>query len=224
MAHSRATSRYLRTAGVPTTYGFGLPGACAASRGRLTFDPSQSVWFDRMMSAPAWRVMSSNRRADCTCASRDARSALRPVPPHSAARWGFPLSRHGDEHGERARRVAGCHVERDRRVAERECLAVGRDHVAGRLGAAEPIDDLPVRRRHDDARLVALLQELRAAVMVGMRMGDDGVADRGWIEPQRLQPAGHLVLDRVVEERVDQDDPLRRRHRPRGVLAICPTK
>ena len=122
---------------------------------------------------------------------------------------------------QRARRVAGCDVERDRRVAERERLAVGGDHVAGRPGPAESIDYVPVGPGHDDARLVALLEELRAAVMVGMRVGDDGVADRRRIEPELLQPAGDLFFDGVVEERVDHDDPRRRGDRPRGVLGLA---
>ena len=88
------------------------------------------------------------------------------------------------------------------------CLAVGRDHVTRRLRAGESIDDVPVRCGHHDRASVAILKELRAAVVIGMRMGDDGVADRRRIEPQLLQPAGDFFFDGVVEERVDQDDAL----------------
>ena len=50
-------------------------------------------------------------------------------------------------------------------------------------------------------------------------MGDDGVSDRGRVETQLLQPAGDFFFDGIVEERIDQDDAVRRRHGPRGVLA-----
>src|SRR5688572_32670299 len=58
-------------------------------------------------------------------------------------------------------------------------------------------------------------------MVIGMRMRDDGVADRRRIEPELLQPTGDLVFDRVVEQRVDQDDALRRRHSPCGVFALA---
>src|SRR5215510_11923276 len=64
VAHSSAIFRYLRTLSLPTTYGFELPDARFASSGRLILDLSQSVWLERMISAPAGRTMSLNRCAD----------------------------------------------------------------------------------------------------------------------------------------------------------------
>src|SRR5262245_58873961 len=64
VAHSSAIFRYLRTLSLPTTYGFELPDARFASSGRLILDLYQSVWLERMISAPAGRTMSLNRCAD----------------------------------------------------------------------------------------------------------------------------------------------------------------
>ena len=116
VAHSSATFRYFRTASVPTTYGFELPAARFARRGRLTFEPSQSVWFDRMMSAPACCTMSSNRCADRTYTSRiPVRVEPGPAPERREVRR--TVLADGNDHRERARRVTGRDVERHRRVA-----------------------------------------------------------------------------------------------------------
>jgi hypothetical protein len=58
-------------------------------------------------------------------------------------------------------------------------------------------------------------------MVVRMRMRDHGVADGGRVEPQFLQPADNFVFDGIVEQGVDQDDALRRRHRPGGVFALA---
>ena len=63
---------------------------------------------------------------------------------------------------------------------------------ARRLRAIQSINRVPVRRGHDHARAVTILEELRASMVIGMRMRDDGVADRRPIEAQLLQPTGDL--------------------------------
>ena len=55
-------------------------------------------------------------------------------------------------------------------------------------------------------RAERVLQELRAARVIAVAVADDHVLDLRRIEPELLQPADHFVLDRVVEDRVDEDD------------------
>src|SRR5665213_248333 len=56
--------------------------------------------------------------------------------------------------------------------------------------------------------------------MISMAVADDGVFDRRGIEAERAQSADHFVFDRVVEDRVDEDDALGRRDRPDRVLGL----
>src|SRR5262245_60530558 len=56
--------------------------------------------------------------------------------------------------------------------------------------------------------------------MVVVTMADDDVLDRSGIKPHLLQAVRHFVLDRVVEDRVEDDDAVRGRERPRGVLRL----
>ena len=72
--------------------------------------------------------------------------------------------------------------------------------------------------RHHHLRAVAFLQELRAAGVIQMGMADDDVLDVGRVEADRRQSVHDLVLDRVIEDRVDEDDAVRRRHRPGRVF------
>src|SRR5579885_2799682 len=63
VAHSSATLRKFSTLAFPTTYGFGVIGPLV-SIGRLILDRYQSVWLERITSAPACRAISRNRSAD----------------------------------------------------------------------------------------------------------------------------------------------------------------
>src|SRR5262249_10704149 len=73
-------------------------------------------------------------------------------------------------------------VQRQRRVADCGFLAVGGHHVALWFGAIASIQHIPVPCGHDDARAVSILQELCAAVVIGVSMSDDGVFDIGRVE------------------------------------------
>src|SRR3954467_6572944 len=57
--------------------------------------------------------------------------------------------------------------------------------------------------------------------MIRMRMRDDGVLDVGWIESQLLHAFGDLIFDGIVKDGVDDDDALRCRDRPHGVLGLA---
>ena len=126
---------------------------------------------------------------------------------------------HRHERGDGAFGVAGGQVERHRRVTQRQPVPVGRHDVAGRLpGRVLTVEQRPVGLRHHHLCAEPLLQVLRAARVVEMGMADHHVLDVGRVEPQRRQPVDDLVLDRVVEDGVDQDDAVRGGHRPGRVL------
>ena len=57
--------------------------------------------------------------------------------------------------------------------------------------------------------------------MIGMRVSDDGVFDRGRVETQLFQPAGNFFFDGIVKDRVDRDDAFRRRDGPHGILGLA---
>ena len=82
--------------------------------------------------------------------------------------------------GERARRVAGRPPDGDGGVAERELLAILRFQVAlgshRQVPVRELLDEVPVAGVHEDA-LTALLEHLRAADVVAVRVRDDHVLD-----------------------------------------------
>src|SRR5215470_7968110 len=56
--------------------------------------------------------------------------------------------------------------------------------------------------------------------MIAVTMTDDGVLDLRWIEAQFLQSVDDLVLDRVVEDGIDDDDAVRGAHGPRRVFRL----
>ena len=118
--------------------------------------------------------------------------------------------------------VPGREVERQGRVAERQLLTIGHDQVAlrPRLTLVAAVEQIPVGRRHHHVRLGAVLKELRAAGMIEVAVADDDVLDVRRIESELLQPADHFVLDRVVEDRVDDDDAGGRHDRPRRVFGL----
>ena len=81
-------------------------------------------------------------------------------------------------------------------------------------------DQLPVRRRHQDLRAELLLEVLRAAEMIEwpwLTSGTDEL-DLRRVEAELLQSADDFVFDRVVVDRIEQDDPVRGLDRPGGVL------
>ena len=69
-----------------------------------------------------------------------------------------------------------------------------------------PIEQIPVGFRQDHVRAELVLQVLRAAGVIAVTMADDHVLDLRRIEPELLHAADDLVLDRIVEDRVDDDD------------------
>ena len=92
---------------------------------------------------------------------------------------------------------------------------VGDHEVARRLPArVVALDQVPIRRAHQQPRAEALLEQLRAARVIEVTVADEHVTDVGGIKAELAQAADDLVLDRVVEQRVDHDDAVRRRHGP----------
>ena len=71
------------------------------------------------------------------------------------------------------------------------------------------------------ARAEVILEVLRAARVVAVAVADNRVLDLRGVESQLLQAADDFVFDRVVEDRVDEDDPGRRRHGPGGELGLA---
>ena len=54
-----------------------------------------------------------------------------------------------------------------------------------------------------------------------MPVADDHVLDLGRIESKLLQPADDFILDGVIEDRVDDDDAVRRGDGPRGLFGLA---
>ena len=132
-----------------------------------------------------------------------------------------PAIRHRNERRDRPECVARRDVERQRRVAERELLAVGRHHVPLRLRAGAAIEQVPVGGGKDDPGPEVILEVLGATRMVAVPVAHNRVLDLRWVESQLLQAADDLVFDRVVEDGVDEDDPGRRRHGPGGEFGLA---
>ena len=104
-----------------------------------------------------------------------------------------------------------------------ELLAFGGHHVllrlAPRSGGAPK--QLPVGLGNHDARVVAVLQERGPADVIVVCVAHEDVLDLGRIEAELAQPADHLVLDRVVENRVDDDDAGRGDDRPGRIFLFA---
>src|SRR5262249_11153156 len=66
-----------------------------------------------------------------------------------------------------------------------------------------------------------LLKVPRATVMIGVRVTDDRVFDVGWIQTRLFHAADNLIFDGIIEDRVENDDSLRGRDRPHGVLGLA---
>ena len=115
-----------------------------------------------------------------------------------------------------------------RRQPDRHCSAAERDlHAVScldvalrghRLVAVRVFrDGVPVGRAHDDARAVFLLQDLGAADVIGVGVRNQDVLDLLRVESQLLHPADDQLLGVVRKDRVDQDDAVSGRQRPRRV-------
>ncbi len=127
---------------------------------------------------------------------------------------------HGNERRDCAQRVSGRQVQGQCRVTEREGLTVGGHHVTFRPRLRAALEEVPIRRRQDHTGPEVILQVLGPAGMIEVAVAHDGVLDRGGIEPQLLQSSNNLVLDRVVEDRIDDDNPGRCGDCPRRVLRL----
>src|SRR6185369_6429002 len=101
---------------------------------------------------------------------------------------------------------AGREVYAHRAVAELDGHAVGGNDVALRLDlVVAGFVEIPVCFGHHHA-CTMLLQDAGAAGVVRMRMADDYVADFLRVDAQFLQATDDFILDRVVEDGVDEDD------------------
>src|SRR5215813_6596827 len=130
---------------------------------------------------------------------------------------------HWHERRDCAERVPRREVHRDGRVAERELLPVVGDHVALRL-AWQPcagLGELPVNLRKNDAGSELLLQVFGATDMVDVGVAYYRIFEPRRIEPKLAQATFHLVGDRIVPDRVDEDDPVRGVHRPSGIFLLA---
>ena len=142
--------------------------------------PIGVVGQDDVGSRPLYDAAESLRRLDVELNAFPIR--IEPYPaPKSGNVW-RPMVLYRKHGGDGAGRVPRCEVERERGIAERELLAVGGLNVALGLGAAGSlIEHVPILRRHDDSGTVMILEEPRAAVVIGVSMTDDGIFDRGRI-------------------------------------------
>ena len=120
--------------------------------------------------------------------------------------------------GQRSWRVTRRQPDGHGPAAERDLHPVGRDDIPlwrHRLVAVREFrDSVPVGRAHDDTRAVFLLQDLRAADVIGVRVRNDDVFDLLRVETELLHPADDQLLGVVRKDRVDQDDAVARRQRP----------
>ncbi len=103
---------------------------------------------------------------------------------------------HRDDRRNRSQRVTRCQVQRERGIAERQLLTIGRHDVALRLRPAAGVgfEELPVRRAHHDTGAEPLLEEPRAGHVIAVGMADEDVPDALRIQPQFHQPVDHLLF------------------------------
>src|SRR4029453_2264834 len=57
--------------------------------------------------------------------------------------------------------------------------------------------------------------------MVAMPVADDHVLDLGRVESEFFQTTGHFFFNRILEDRVDDDDPFRRGDGPGGPFGLA---
>ena len=131
---------------------------------------------------------------------------------------------HGEDVGQRPRRVAGRRDNLHGRVAEGELHALGADdHVARRHAACRgrrpPQRRLPIGRTHDDLGAEALLQFRGALIVVAVRVADDHVLEVARIETERGEALNDFRLGGPGKVRVEEDDARAGLQRPRRVLA-----
>ena len=86
----------------------------------------------------------------------------------------------GNDRRDRAERVTGRQVQRERRIAERQRLAIGRHHVAlcFRPSAGIGLEQIPVRLAQNDVGTKLLLQVSRASHVIAVCVADEDVLDR----------------------------------------------
>src|SRR5207249_925103 len=77
--------------------------------------------------------------------------------------------------------------------------------------------DVPIRFRHDQARLVSLLQILGSVEAIVMSVSQDHIFDLSRIQMQFLQSVRYQLFHAVVIAGVDENDSVRSRHRPSGL-------
>src|SRR5262245_46594925 len=101
-------------------------------------------------------------------------------------------------------------VQGQRRIAERQFIAVGGNDVALRTCRLWRIafEQIPVSGGQHNARSELILQIARTTRMVGVRVTDDGVLDVGWIKAEFPQTTHDFVLYGVVVNCVNDDDAL----------------
>ena len=108
-------------------------------------------------------------------------------------------------------------VERQRGIPQRQLHTICSDHVFFRLelrGIVGFGHGVPIGFGHDDACVVGLLQIWGAVEAISMNVGQDHVFDLCRIQFQFLQAVGDQLFGAVIVARVNQDNSLRRRHRP----------
>src|SRR5437763_5485983 len=130
---------------------------------------------------------------------------------------------HRNERRYGARSVARCEVQRQCGVAESEALAVGRDHITFWFGPwlFVAVEQIPIHSRQNDTRSETILQELRASRMVNVTMAHEYVSDFRWVQSELFQTIDGFILDRVIPQRVHDNDAVRCCHGPGGVFRLA---
>ena len=116
----------------------------------------------------------------------------------------------GYDERERPGSVTRGGVQRHGSVAKRDRLLVQCHDVATRTRVARVLgNEIPVGSTHDNSRPELVLKELRPAVVVAVPMADDQILHRCRVQTELAQPFNYRVLHRVVEQRIDDDEPVR---------------
>ena len=115
--------------------------------------------------------------------------------------------------------MPGRQVERDGRLAEPEPHLISRHHVANRNRVASaPFDQVPVGAAHDNSSLVTVLKVLGAAVVVAVAVTHHNILAVCGVEAQLPKTVYNGGVDRIVVQRIDDDDPVGCRDGPRTMV------